>query len=329
NYAALSPDGNLLATGQFDGVAKLWNLETGQEEQVFEGHDDTIMAVDFHPTEQKIATASMDGSARVWDMATGEELLRIEGHEVVSDFFTGVLGIAYSPDGRMIATSGGDGKIRTWDAATGEALLTLDDWDNWATWVAFSPDGSMLASGGELSNITIWDPQSGQELLSFPAAFPDRDIIWRIEFSPDGRLLAVSGTSGVVKIWAIDKENANSQLLATLTGHVGIVRGGMDFSSDGRLLATSADDGTRLWDLSQYEDKVEQGELPPAVLTVPGRNPLFNPEGDLLMTLVDGSLLGFTLDNDRLLELAQSRVTRSLTTQECDRFNIDPCPLEE
>ena len=288
------------------------------------------MAVDFHPTEQKIATASMDGSARVWDMATGEELLRIEGHEVVSDFFTGVLGIAYSPDGRMIATSGGDGKIRTWDAATGEALLTLDDWDNWATWVAFSPDGSMLASGGELSNITIWDPQSGQELLSFPAAFPDRNIIWRIAFSPDGRLLAVSGTSGVVKVWAIDKENASSQLLATLTGHTGIVRQGMDISSDGRLLATAADDGTRLWDLSKYyDDETEPGEPAPTVLNVPGRNPLFNPQGDQLMTLVDGSLLGFTLDNERLLELAQSRVTRSFTAAECDRFNIDPCPAHQ
>jgi WD40 repeat protein len=141
-------------------------------------------------------------------------------------------------------------------------------------------------------------------------------------------LLAVSGTSGVVKIWKIDKESVESQLMATLTGHTGIVRAGMDISSDGHFLATAADDGTRLWDLSTYYDEADPGEPASTVLIVPGNNPLFNPSGDQLMTLVDGSWLGFTLDNDRLLELALSRVTRSFTAEECRQYRIDPCPVE-
>ncbi|MFN2172318.1 MAG: protein kinase domain-containing protein, partial [Candidatus Promineifilaceae bacterium] len=326
NYADVSPDGKILAAGYFDGLVKLWDLETGQEIQVFEGHDDTVSVVDFHPQLQQIATASMDGTARVWDMLTGKELLRMEGHEVGSGFYRGVLGLDYSPDGRIIATSGTDGKVRTWDAATGEPLLFLDDdeEEEWVTRVSFSPDGGMMATAGELSDITIWDPQTGQELFAFPAALPGRDIVWGLDFTPDSRMLAVSGTGGLTKLWTIDKENARSELFATLSGHTGIVFR-TDLLSDGQLLATSGGGDTRLWDLSKLDDLVP-GESISTSLIVPGDNPRFNLEGDELMTTKDGVLRVYTLDDERLLALTDSRLTRQFSADECARFSIDPCP---
>jgi WD40 repeat protein len=54
----------------------------------------------------------------------------------------------------------------------------------------------------------------------------------------------------------------------------------------------------------------------------------FSPDGAHVATSSpDGTVRIYVLDTDELMALAQSRVTRSLTTEECQKYlHVDECP---
>jgi hypothetical protein len=52
----------------------------------------------------------------------------------------------------------------------------------------------------------------------------------------------------------------------------------------------------------------------------------FRPNGTHIVSRsVDGLLRMFTIDTRELIGIAQSRLTRALTSEECATFGIDPC----
>lgn len=66
---AVSPDGLLLASGELDGTARLWNLETGRRVASSLHHGGAIRALRFSPDGTRVMTAGDDGLVKVWDFA--------------------------------------------------------------------------------------------------------------------------------------------------------------------------------------------------------------------------------------------------------------------
>jgi WD40 repeat protein len=145
------------------------------------------------------------------------------------------------------------------------------------------------------------------------------DVVSSIRFSEDGSRLVTASWDGSAIVW----DAASGEALHMLEGHTGRVISA-DFSPDETLIATAGSDGkVILWD-------AESGEL----LFVPGswdkplRDVVFTPDGKHLVTSDNGGAIrAYVVPVEELLALAQERVTRSLTEEECRTFlHTDICP---
>jgi len=74
-YMSFSPDGNIAATGHFDGSVKLWDAETFEPLETRKmRHLLEVHCVDFSPDGRVIASAGADGFIKLWDAATGKHI---------------------------------------------------------------------------------------------------------------------------------------------------------------------------------------------------------------------------------------------------------------
>jgi WD40 repeat protein len=138
-------------------------------------------------------------------------------------------------------------------------------------------------------------------------------------FSPDGTRLATAAFDRVARIW----DSRTGEELLTLSGHSNAVNS-VVYSRDGTRIATASADGTaRIWDAATGEELLAISTHPIGV----GRA-VFDKDGTRLITANwDNTVRVYVLSIEELMALARSRVTRSLTREECQRYlHTDECP---
>jgi len=77
---AFSPDGRILATGEEEGTAKLWEVATHREIATRKGHLRSVHSLGISPDSRRLATGGGDEEAvKLWDLHTHQELITLSG----------------------------------------------------------------------------------------------------------------------------------------------------------------------------------------------------------------------------------------------------------
>lgn len=315
-----SADGRFLATASFDGTAMIWDAATGERRHTLMTSPAPVAAAVFSPDGQRLATASFDGTVTLWDTASGELLLTLAGHQEP------VVDVAFHPEGNLLATAGKDGTARLWDAADGAEVHVFTEPEADVERVAFSPDGRWLAAVGLDGAARIFDV-AGREQVSVLTGHDG--WVLGVAFSADGSRLATTGDDRRVIVWDVS-DATNPQRLLTLTGHQGDVWGAA-FSPDGATLATISFDGlVKLWDVGDSELESANREILSLGPGNDGREVAFSPDGRFLATTSGSGLVRvYVTSTEELMALAQTRLTRTLTNDECRRYlHLPRCPAD-
>ncbi len=105
---AFSRDGTKLLTSSFDKTARLWDVKSGRQLQIYKGHSWWVWSAAFSPDESRIVTASQDGSVIIWNTETATRDKQFLEHQGP------VYSAAFAPDGKHVVTGGYDTRVLVW-----------------------------------------------------------------------------------------------------------------------------------------------------------------------------------------------------------------------
>ncbi len=199
-------DGLAISAGE-DHWVRVWNVQSGQEVQRFDGHDSAIYALAVSPDGKRALSGSgcyllskvedITWSVCLWEIETGRELRRLEGRG------PGITSVAFSPDGNRALVGSYDGVVRLWDVNGWQEIRQFPvSHGLWS--ICFSPDGTQaLTAGGDGTQgvIRLWSLADGEEVQRYVG---HKFGAWDAVFLPDGQSLLSAGQDGTVRQWNTD-----------------------------------------------------------------------------------------------------------------------------
>ena len=195
---AISPDGETIAVGDFDGVLKAFDARTGARIGAPRPIGRRVFSVAFSPDGSRLALGCDDHAAHLRHPLGPAPGTRLEGHRAT------VTVVAFSPDGKRLVTGGYDKTARVWDVKTGRPITRPMKQSGTVFYVglAFSPDGRFVAVGSEDGTARVWDVDSSTQI---GPAYRQDSAACMVAFVGHERL-RVGSARGTVRTWKIETE---------------------------------------------------------------------------------------------------------------------------
>ncbi|MBE9099626.1 protein kinase domain-containing protein [Vacuolonema iberomarrocanum] len=245
---AISPDGQILASGSTDNSIKLWELGGGRLLHTFpgrslrfpSGHNARIRALAFSSDGRILISGSDDCTLKWWDMETRTFLQQTPEHG------WSIAAIAISQNGRLVASGGGDGLVDLWEIGSGAPIARLQKHRDAIGSLLLSPDGKTLISASDDSTIRLWDLESDRIIRTLRG---HNARVSAVGISTNWLSLISASTDETIRFWDL----SNGRVIDTFLAH----RAGVTclaLAANNRLLATGGEDNRiKLWNLTQDE----------------------------------------------------------------------------
>ena len=262
---AASRDGSWVASGDHQGLVRLWNTTSGEaldNPRLLDGHWGRITQLAFTADSRWLVSGSTDSTAHLWklestDHRTPPLLLRTSQGSFVS--------LAVSDNGRWLAIAGAghvtnDVFVRLWDLHANDVLASCVDllsYQGQLCSLAVSRDGDRVATGNEDGFVRLWQLSNQTGAVIATDLHLHGDPVRAIRFAPDGRSLitAAGRTSGkgTVRSWSLENTDAAADaVLADNSSGVELFA----ITSDGRWLFTADEEpALRVRDLTALDEE--------------------------------------------------------------------------
>ncbi|KAL8946226.1 MAG: hypothetical protein Q9222_007352 [Ikaeria aurantiellina] len=202
-----SPNGEIVAAGNWGGGLKLLDVPDLNEVKSLRGHRDkiggiswfpgaTLQTHDVPPSAINLASGGGEGDVHLWSLTQDTPISTLSGHTAR------VARVEFHPSGQYLASASSDTTWRLWDVSTTSELLLQEGHSREVYALSFNTDGSLLATAGLDSIGRIWDLRTGRTVMILDGHIRE---IYALDWSVDGhRLLSGSG-DGWVKCWDVRK----------------------------------------------------------------------------------------------------------------------------
>ncbi|XP_055712499.1 F-box-like/WD repeat-containing protein TBL1XR1 [Phlebotomus papatasi] len=234
-------DGTLLATGSYDGYARIWTTD-GRLASTLGQHKGPIFALKWNKRGNYILSAGVDKTTIIWDASTGQCTQQFSFHSAPAldvDWQTNTSFASCSTDMCIhVCKLHADKPIKSFQGHTNE--VNAIKWD---------PQGHLLASCSDDMTLKIWSMKQDTCVHDLQAHSKE---IYTIKWSPTGPgtanpnmnlILASASFDSTVRLWDVER----GVCIHTLTKHTEPVYS-VAFSPDGKFLASgSFDKCVHIW----------------------------------------------------------------------------------
>ena len=232
---SLSADGLFLASGSWDGTARIWDLGSLECVNTFSGSSE-VQAVSFSPSGSQLAVLD-SGSISLWDISSGSMALNVEG-------FNWPNTVSWSPDCRFLAV--GQNDVRVFSPLSEnpsmpvQTLSPHDDQNSTVYSSAWSSDGLLLAVGLANGSISIYETGSWslQTLL-----VGHKGVVNGLVFLPGDQTLASAGGDRTGRVWDLN----SGECVSVLHGHSSGLNSISCSANGDRIITGGADCTARVW----------------------------------------------------------------------------------
>ena len=229
---AYSPDGARLASGDTDGLIRIWNVETGLEVLSLGGHTAAVNDVSFSPDGAFLASASNDDTVRVWGTSDGDLL------HTFTDHVQPVRAVAFSPDGSVLLSGGQDYTLKSWNYKAGR-LIESRAFSGKINAIKYFPNGQWVALAEENGRAEIFDLTTD---ISKGSLVGLASPVLSISVNRDGSLIAAADGYGKTMVWNTKKEKvfeAETKQFNHILKTGTIYSHSVQFTQDGKSLVSS------------------------------------------------------------------------------------------
>ncbi|TLD26507.1 hypothetical protein PspLS_04466 [Pyricularia sp. CBS 133598] len=207
----ISPNGEMVATGNWGGQVKLFSIPNLDETMNLRGHTNKVSGMCWFPgaTLQEsnvsaesvnLATGGAEGQVNLWSLSQDTPLATLSGHT------QRVCRVDFHPSGRFLASASEDTSWRLWDVEKRTELLLQEGHSRGVFAVSFNGDGSLMASAGQDSIGRIWDLRTGRTIMILDGHM-DGHIkpIYALDWGSDGHRVLSASADGWIKCWDVRK----------------------------------------------------------------------------------------------------------------------------
>lgn len=234
-------DGSLLATGSYDGYARIWGTD-GRLVSTLGQHKGPIFALKWNKKGNYILSAGVDKTTIIWDSSSGRCTQQFAFHNAPA------LDVDWQ-NNQTFASCSTDQCIHVCKLGSDKPIKTFQGHTNEVNAIKWDPQGNLLASCSDDMTLKIWNLKQDTWVHDLQAHSKE---IYTIKWSPTGAgtknpnanlILASASFDSTVILWDVERGTC----IHKLTRHLEPVYS-VAFSPDAKYIASgSFDKCVHIW----------------------------------------------------------------------------------